>query len=225
MGRHCGFSFYRLVDGKLEAANVVTNPWLEDSDELCDWLQIDGRCEATTIFLDLVISKEVYKSWGKEMKAEEKYIAYLLLNHPELDGFKQMCKLSEYHSKEDEGWFCKYFYIGIEKFKSHFDFEKAQQIHDGWIRHYKDNILKCEKEIESLITHQERAETKAAFDGFEEKINKLKERISSCEESICDLKEDDYDYDHYQTIECYIQKVEKVIAEQPDVIAVAWAND
>lgn len=92
MGRHCGFSFYRLVDGKLEAANVVTNPWLEDSDELCDWLQIDGRCEATTIFLDLVISKEVYKSWGKEMRAEEKYIAYLLLNHPELDGFKQMCK-------------------------------------------------------------------------------------------------------------------------------------
>ena len=30
MGRHCGFSFYRLVYGKLEDAAVVTNPWLED---------------------------------------------------------------------------------------------------------------------------------------------------------------------------------------------------
>ena len=28
MGRHCGFSFYKLVDGKLKSANVVTNPWL-----------------------------------------------------------------------------------------------------------------------------------------------------------------------------------------------------
>ena len=59
MGRHCGFSFYRLVDGKLEDAAVVTKPWLEDENELCNWLQIDGRCDATTIFLDLVINKQI----------------------------------------------------------------------------------------------------------------------------------------------------------------------
>ena len=84
MGRHCGFSFYRLVDGQLEKANVVANPWLDDNEELCDWLQIDGRCDATKIFLNLVLNKQIFKGWKEEIKEEEKYVAYLLLNHPAL---------------------------------------------------------------------------------------------------------------------------------------------
>ena len=153
MGRHCGFYFYRLVDGKLEDAHVVTNPWLEDENKLCNWLQIDGRCSATTIFLDLVKNKEINKGWKEERKPEEKYTSYLLLNHQELDGFKKYWKLKEYHSKEYEGWFDKYFYIGVEKFKSSFDFEEAQKTHDRWIQNYKNNILEYKKEIECSSQH------------------------------------------------------------------------
>ena len=39
------------------------------------------------------------------------------------------------------------------------------------------------------------------------------------------LDKDDYNYSHYMIIKLCIEKVEKVIAEHPDVIAVAWAND
>ena len=60
---------------------------------------------------------------------------------------------------------------------------------------------------------------------FEERINELKEDISSAKTSIHNLEEDDYDYSHYMIIKLYIEKVEKVIVEHPDVIAVAWAND
>lgn len=225
MGRHCGFSFYRLVDGKLEDAAVVTNPWLEDENKLCNWLQIDGRCDATTIFLDLVINKQIYKNWREERKPEEKYTAYLLLNHPELDGFKKYWKVDELYDKSYEGWFDKYFYFGIDNFKSHFDFEEAQKTHDRWIQNYKDDIQEYKQEIELLRTHQEKVETKAAFDGFEETINKLREDISSAKTSIHDLEEDDYNYSHYMIIKLCIEKVEKVIVEHPDVVAVAWAND
>lgn len=225
MGIHCGFYFYKLVDGKLEDANVVANAWSEDENKLSNWLQIDGRCDATKIFLNLVTEKEPNIGWFEKRKPEERYTAYLLLNHPELDGFQQNCELSKCYGEEYEGWVDKYFYIGVSKFKSQFDFEEAQKTHNACIQDYKDSVLEDKKEIELLRTHQEKAKTKVAFDGFEEKINELKENISSAKEAIREFEEDDYDYEHYMTIKSYIEKVEKVITEQPDVIAVAFAND
>ncbi len=83
MGRHCGFYFYILKDGNLEKANVVNNSWLEDDENPSSWLQIDGRCDATTIFLNLIRSKEPNVGWFEVRKLEDRYTPYLLLNHPE----------------------------------------------------------------------------------------------------------------------------------------------
>ena len=225
MGRFCGFSFSKLVDGKLEEANVVENPWPKDEIEFCNWLFIDGRCEATDIFLGLVIDKEARVGWGEKRKPEEKYSAHLLLNHPELDGLRQYRALSDDNSEGYDEWFDKYFYVGIDEFKSNFDFDEAQKAHDSLIEERKENISECKKEIESLRKHQERAKTKVAFNCFEEKIRELKESILNDKNCINNLEEDDYDYDHYMAIKQYIEIVEKAIADHPDVIAVAFAED
>ncbi len=66
--------------------------------------------------------------------------------------------------------------------------------------------------------------TKAAFDGFQKEINKLKKEISETRLYICEAKED-YGYEHYQTIKKYIELIEETISNNPDVIVVAFAND
>lgn len=218
MGRHCGFEFYKLVDGKLEAANVVP-VFLDENAKMCNWLNIDGRCEATDIFLTLVTSKEKPHGWfSKDVLPEDKYTAFLLMNHPELDGY-------EYHRDDSDGWFRKYFYFGIDKFKKEFDFDKAQKDHDDWIKSLHEEIEECHQEIESIRIHQENAKTKVAFQQFEEIIHKLKEDISSTKCSINEIEEDDYDYDHYRWIKEMIETVESLIEEDKDLIAVAYAND
>ena len=132
MGRHCGFLFYKMVNGKLEDANIV-HPFPGD-DKMCNWLNIDGRCEATDIFLELVLSKEKTSRWfSEDNKPEDNYSAYLLMNHPELDGYEE-------HPEDSNGWFMKYFYFGIDEFKGEFDFEKAQKDHDDLIKRLKEEI-------------------------------------------------------------------------------------
>ena len=188
MGRHCGFYFYRLVGDEFVDANVV-HCWLDENDEMCNWLNIDGRCDATDIFLTLVSNKEKCNTWFyKDIKPEDKYTAYLLMNHPELDGLEYKKDIEKY-----DGWFKKYFYIGIEKFKSNFDFDEAQKEHDDNIQRLKDEIIDYKEEIKEIRAHQENAKTKVAFDCFEEKIKELKDNINSTKEYIKDIEEDDYD--------------------------------
>ena len=226
MGRHCGFEFYRLIDGQFVEAKVAYNDWLSENENPSSWLQIDGRCEATTIFLNLVLSKENWTGFfhNKDLKPEEKYTAYLLLNHPELDGFVRPWKIDEY-DKEHEGWFSKYFYMGLESFISEFDFEQAQKDHDRWISDLKTEIRQYKKEIESLRVHQEKAKTEIAFNKFEDKINELKENIAVLKASIKEIQEDDYDYEHFMRIKMCIDQVEQIVKDYPDVIVVAFAND
>lgn len=224
MGRHCGFEFYRLKDGRFIEANVVENPWYEN--ELKNWLQIDGRCDATTIFLDAILSKQTKVKWWdpKSAKPDDKFFAYILLNHPELDGYCIPWIIDE-HNKEYEGWVNKYFYMGLEKFKSLFDFNKAQQDHDDLIKRLKEEINNCQKEIESIRKHQESAQTKVAFDGFEERIKALKEDIKENKGYIKDVEEDDYDYNHFMWIKEYLEKAEQLTKEDESLIVVAFAND
>jgi len=224
MGRHCGFEFYRLEDGKFIKANVVENPW--HNNELKNWLQIDSRCDATTIFLTAVTSKEGKRGWltPSSVKPGDRYTAFLLLNHPELDGYSIPLKIDEYN-KEYEGWVKKYFYMEFKKFKSLFDFDKAQQEHNTCIKKLKKDIKECQMEIKEIRKHQENAQTKAAFDGFEEKINDIKEYIEDRKEEMQEIEEDDYDYDHYMWIKEYLEKIDQLMKEDESLIVVAFAND
>lgn len=222
MGRHCGFNFYKLEDGKLVDADVIEVDWGNGNHEMYNCLNVDGRCEATDIFLNAVIKHEAesVKRWftDEEIKPEDKYTAYVLLNHPELQGH------TEKYSSDSE-WFIKFFYTSLEEFKSLFDFEQAQKEHDETLDRIKMKIVELKDEIEDLRKHQERSKTKVAFDGFEERIQDLKERIREEQECLEDYKEDDYGYDHYMYIKHDLETVEELIKNDPDLIVAAYAND
>lgn len=225
MGREVGFEFYKLVNNKLIKAPVATIDYGSGPEqESC--LFICGRCEATEIFLTAVCDKEPHHyGWSDTpLKPEEKYSACLLLNHHELDGF-------EVHEDNadswfgDPEWFTKYFYVGFDQFKKMFDFDKAQKEHDDCINELKEGIADYRKEIESLRIHQENAKTKAAFDGFKESINEIKEKIQQNEAYIKEMEEDDYDYDHYMYIKNYLASVERLMKEDPELIVAVFASD
>ena len=221
MGRHCGFEFYKLKDGKFEDAEVVEVYW-GCGPKMYNYLNIDGRCDATEIFLDTVTKYEaesVRRFFSdEEIKPEEKYTAYVLLNHPELEGH-----IEKY--EHDSEWFRKFFYMPLDKFKSLFDFEEAQKEHDETLARIEARIVELKAEIEDLRVHQERSETKVAFDGFEERIQDLKERIKEEQECFEDYKVDDYGYDHYMYIKHDLETVEELIKNDPDLIVAAYAND
>ena len=157
MGRYCGFCFYKLINNKLVDAPVITIDY-GNGPEQENCLDICGRCEATDIFLEAVRSKELYwHQWDHSLlKPEEKFTVRLLLNHPELDDF-EVHKEKEEVKYGDPDWFTKFIYIGFEKFKNLFDFDEAQKEHDDFIKRLKQEIVDCQKEIESLRVHQENA--------------------------------------------------------------------
>lgn len=225
MGRECGFSFYKLVNNKLVDAPVITVDY-GNGPEQENYLNICGRCVATDIFLTAVANKERHHyGWNEpSLKPEEKYTAYLLLNHPELDGFEVHEDNADFEF-EDSEWFTKFFYVGFEAFKSMFDFDEAQKEHDDCIKRLKDRITDCQKEIESLRIHQENAKTKVAFDGFKESINEIKEEIQQNEMCIKETEEDDYGYDHYMYIKNDLEIAEKLMKDDADLIVAIYASD
>ena len=214
MGVEVGFLFYRYGNGKLEKANII-----EDFGSMCNYLFVCGRCDATDLFCDLVYQFDRSNAYREQAKPEDKYTPYLLMNHPELDGFEDHSQEKEY-----DGWFGKYFFYGLEKFKTSFDFESAEEKHNALLKELNDELVDMRQEIESLRTHQERAKTKAAFDGFEEKIKESKEDIFCKKEEIKDTEEDDYDYNHYKRIKEDIERVEKIIADDPSIVVAAFAS-
>ena len=90
MGVDVGFEFYKYKNGKLEEANII-----KDFRNMCNYLFICGRCDATYLFVNLVERFKKKDSYRNDAKPEDKYSSYLLLNHPELDGLED-------HSKEKE---------------------------------------------------------------------------------------------------------------------------
>ena len=225
MGRECGFSFYKLVNNKLVDAPVITVDY-GNGHEQENYLNICGRCEATDIFLTAVCNKErCHYGWSKtSLKPEEKYTARLLLNHPELDGFEVHKDKADMEFGDPE-WFTKFFYVGFEKFKNLFDFDEAQKEHDDCINVLKEEITNYRKEIESLRIHQENAKTKVAFDGFEESINEIKEKIQRNQTCIKETEEDDYGYDPYMYIKNDLEIAEKLMKDDADLIVAIYASD
>lgn len=217
MGVEVGFEFYRLVNNNLVPANVVEDRFLNNK-SLCNNLLICGRCEATNIFIDAVNSFDPHHGCS-ELKPEEKYSPYLLLNHKELDGFED-------HRGEEKwnGWFRKYFYCSLDDFKNRFDFDEAQKEHDNWLKRLNEDINDYEKEIESIRYHQENAKTKIAFEGFQKRINKLNDEIKQTRLTIKDVEEDDYDYNHYMWIKEYIEIVKEKIKTDENLIVIAFAS-
>ena len=96
--------------------------------------------------------------------------------------------------------------------------------HDDLLKKMREELEEMKKEIENLRIHQENAKTKAAFDGFENKINELKEDILYKNDYIKDTEEDDYNYNHYMWIKEYIDEVEKIIKNDPEVVVVAFES-
>lgn len=214
MGVDVGFKLYYFNNNKLEEVNLFNNYGYN-----CNYLNIRGRCDATYRFVDLVDSFRKKNAYFDDAKPEDKYSCYLLLNHPELDGLEDHS-----NSKELGGWFAKYFYFSLEKFKSSFDFIEAQEKHDDLLKELNEKLIDMQKEVESLRIHQENAKTKIAFDGFEAKIKELKEMIAFQKEYIKDKEEDDYDYNHYMWIKKDIERVEEIIKNDPDIVVVAYAS-
>ena len=139
MGRHCGFYFYKFVDGKLVDAKVV-HEWCDEKEEMTNCLTIDGRCEATKIFLSAILEKEPKRDFfGIEIKPEDRYRAYLLMNHPELDGFEK--------HEEDNEWFIKLFYLDLDDFKEIFPFDVAYANNEELIQNRRDEIVELKEEI------------------------------------------------------------------------------
>ena len=221
MGRHCGFEFYKLKNGKFEPVKVVKE-FLDKSLEMCNWLNVDGRCDCTTLFLRSIVgfcsSKE--KESSKEASnshLEERIEFCLLLNHSELDGFIE--------KGTGDYWDRKYCYMSLEKFKNEFDFDETQKEHDKAIKKLKDEIKDYKKEINDIRTHQEKAETRVAFGCFEEKINELKDKINDTKLYLQDTIEDDYEYNHSVLIKRFFEIIEDLTSKDPDLIVVAYAND
>lgn len=220
MGRHCGFSAYKKDGDNLVKVDIF-DAWEEGKKTY--WLGIDGRCPATDIFLDAVYSREAKSVHSfaseSEITKSDKYSAYLLLNHPELD------KHEEYEKDYQTEWFSKFFYVGLKEFKKLFDFDEAERKHQELLKSIEQDISDCEKEIKELRIHQENSKTKVAFKGFQDEIASLKEKISDYKSCLEEAKEDDYDYNHYMWIKEYIELCEEKIKEDPDLIIAAWAND
>lgn len=214
MGVEVGFSFYKYVNNKLEEVNVIN-----DFGSMCNYLNICGRCDATYLFVSLVEQFRKDGCYKDDAKPEDKYSPRLLLNHPELDGFVDHCDQDERNK-----WFRKYFFLSLKDFKSHFDFDEAQDKHDNLLKELNDELVLLQKEMESLRIHQENAKTKVAFDGFEEKINEIKEKITYKKEYIKDIEEDDYGYNHFMWIKQDIEQVEIIMKENPDIVVVAYAS-
>ena len=214
MGVEVGFKFYRCINGKLEKANII-----KEYNDTCNYIFICGRCEATYTFIRLVEQFEKEGSYKDEAKPEDKYSSYLLLNRPELDGYED-------HDGEKYscGWYKKYFYLSLEDFKSHFDFDEAQRKHNETLKELREELIEHQQEIESLRVHQENAKTKMAFECFEEKIKETKQIAIDKKEYIKDIEEDDYDYNHYMWIKEDIMQVEKIMEENPDIVVVAFAS-
>ena len=147
MGLDVGFEFYRYRNNKFEEANIIN-----DDGYICNYLNICGRCDATYLFVNLIEQYEKEGSYRDDAKPEDKYVSYLLLNHPELNGLED-------HSKENgwDKWYKKYFYYSLEDFKSRFDFEEAQIKHDRLLKELNDELNDLQKEKENLRTHQENA--------------------------------------------------------------------
>ena len=214
MGVDVGFEFFKYKNGKLEKANII-----EKDGRYWNYLNICGRCDATYIFIRLVEQFKKEGSWRDDCKPEDKYSSYLLLNHPELDGLED-------HSNQNQccQYFKKYFYLSLADFKSNFDFDEAQETHDNLLKDLNEELAEMQKELESIRVHQENAKTKAAFDGFEEKIQDIKEKIQYKKEYIKDIEEDDYGYNHYMWIKKDIEHVEKIIKSDPDIVVVAYKS-
>ena len=214
MGLDVGFEFYRYKNNKLEEANIIN-----DDGYICNYLNICGRCDATYLFVDLIEQYEKEGSYRDDAKPEDKYVSYLLLNHPELNGLED-------HSKEYEWdkWYKKYFYYSLEDFKSRFDFEGAQIAHDRLLKELNDKLIEMKEEIKQLRIHQENATTKVAFDCFEEKVLEAKEKIESQKQYIKDMTEDDYGYNHFMWIKKDIEAVEQIIEKDPDLVVVAYKS-
>ena len=212
MGRCCGLGFYEVKGNELVKAPIDDSPF---------WIY--GRCEATGIFLDAVTQKENPSHWKANRKREDRYSAYLLLNHPEFDGLMVHCH-------EDRGdfcldWFKKYFYVGLKEFQGLFDFEAAQREHDNDLAEVRGRIAGYQKEIEGLRIHQENAKTKASFAGFEARIKELRENIRLEEGYLRETEEDDYGYEHYMHIKRDLELAEDLMKKDHDLIVVAFASD
>lgn len=212
MGRCCGFGFCKLEGNELAKAPIDDSPF---------WIY--GRCEATGVFLDAVTRKENPSRRQADCKPEDGYSAYLLLNHPELDGLAV-------HRHENRGafcldWFEKYFYVGFEEFRGLFDFESVEREHDNDLMEIRERISGYQKEIEGLRIHQENAKTKAAFVGFEGCIKELEENIRLEGGYLREAKEDDYEYEHYMLIKQDLELIENLMKKDPDLIVVAFASD
>ena len=221
MGRHCGFYFYKFLENKLEPANVV-NKFLDDSLEMCNWLNVDGRCECTSTFL--MVIKDFCSSKEKEhlnkelnLNSEERIVICPLLNHPELDGFIE--------KGTGDYWDTKYCYMPLKEFRNVFDFDEAEKEHNQYIKRLNKEIRDYKKEIEDIRTHQERAETKIAFECFEEKIEEIKGKIGDTKMCLQDIIEYDYEYEHSVLIKHFFEVIDELTSKDPDLIVVAYADD
>lgn len=215
MGLDVGFEFYIFRNGKLEEANIIDS-W---DNKKCNYLNICGRCNATYLFTNLIDQFRKKSAFSDDAKPEDKYTPHALLNHQEMDGYEDHTD-----EKNNEGWFRKYFFLSLNDFKTHFNFEEVQEKHDNLLKELNEELVELEKEVESLRVHQENAKTKVSFNCFEEKIKVLKEEITYKKAYVKDTEEDDYDYNHYVWIKEDIEKVEEIIKKDPETIVVAYAS-
>lgn len=86
-------------------------------------------------------------------------------------------------------------------------------------------IADYQQEIEKIRVHQENAKTEIAFKGFNDSIRKIKEEIQMEEQYIREMKNDDYDYDHYMYIKNDLEIAEDLMKKDPGLIVVAFAGD
>ena len=224
MGRHCGLYYYTLKDGKVVEHSFLPSQY--GLDKLSYYRNIDGRCNATSTYLDAVCTYEKPYSWDEsKMKPEDKYSARVLLNHPELDGYEKRTTLEEDFDGDSNGWFVKFFYLGFDKFYALFDFNQAQKDHDAAIERLKQEKQETIDEIEDIRKHQENAKRKEVFNCFQEQIESLKEDVRNYDSWIQDIIEDDYDYNHYMWIKEYLDEAKQIMEEHPEIIIAAYAND
>lgn len=225
MGRWCGFYFYKFENGKLIDMKVPVDIFEGGPSEEHD-LFICGRCEATDAFSNMFFEvKPNLYTWPDSLKPEDKFTPYLLMNHPELDNYEVHKTKGDPYYKNNSDWFCKYFYVGLDAFEKSIKLDEVEKEHNDIIQSHKDDITRYENEIESLRCHQEKAETKAAFDGFERSIRGLRCKISEAESSIKYYEKDDYDYEKYMLIKNYVEIVEELIRKDPDLVVAAYFSD
>ena len=225
MSRWCGFYIYKFENGKLIDVKVPVNIFEGGITEEHD-LFICGRCEATDAFSNMFFEvKPNLYAWSDSLKPEDKFTPYLLMNHPELDNF-------EVHKTKDDpfyeyrpDWFRKYFYVGLDAFRDSIKLDEVEKEHNDIIQTYKDDIASYEKEIECIRCHQEKAKTKAVYDGFERSIRGLRRKIGEAKSHVKYYEKDDYDFAKYMKIKQYLLIVEELIQKDPDLVVVAYFSD